>query len=111
MSWIAWRRGILIQRFLNSPRISKSGVVIGLGKVNLSGNGGRVILSSSAPRCSTVSLPISVSVMFSWIDSVEVSIWDWGGVLASIGKMVHPNLSLSSLHYFYLVLEFGFSMI
>ena len=113
MSCMAWRRGILIQRFLNSPRMSKSGETIGLGRVNLSGNGGRDILGYSGPCWSIVSFscPPFVSVIFSWLGSVEVPGLDWCGIAASAGDIVRPDLILSSLHWLSLVSGFGSSMI
>ena len=45
MSWIAWRRGIFIHKFFNSPRRSKSGCYNGHGMINRSGNGGEDVVA------------------------------------------------------------------
>ena len=47
VSWIAWRSGIFIQKFLSSPRISKSGCSIGHGMINHFGNGGEDMVAWS----------------------------------------------------------------
>ena len=63
ISWVAWRSGIFIHKFLNSPRRSKSRCSIGCGMINCSRNGGEdvdawswvccLITSSSCSGCST----------------------------------------------------------
>jgi len=45
MSYIAWRNGILIYKFCNSPRMSKSGYFVGRGMTNRSGKGGEDVLT------------------------------------------------------------------
>ena len=47
ISWIAWRSGIFIHKFLSSPRISNLGCLIGHGMINHSGNGGEDVVSWS----------------------------------------------------------------
>ena len=44
MSWMAWRSGIFMYKFLSSPRISKSGCSIGRGTINHSRNGGEDVV-------------------------------------------------------------------
>lgn len=41
---MAWRNGIFMYRFCNSPRMSKSGYYIGRGMTNRSGNGGEDVV-------------------------------------------------------------------
>ena len=45
ISCIAWRNGIFIYRFCNSPRMSKSGGCIGRDMTNRSGKGGEDVLA------------------------------------------------------------------
>ena len=45
MSWMAWRSGIFMYRFLSSPRMSKLGCCIGRGIVNHSRNGGEDVIT------------------------------------------------------------------
>ena len=45
ISWMAWRSGIFMYRFLSSPRISKLGCSIGHGIINRSMNGGEDVVT------------------------------------------------------------------
>ena len=110
---MGYRIGILMQRFLNSLRISKYGETIFLGSVKLSGKGGGKILRFSGLSWSIVSFSCSsfVSVIFFCLGSVEVPDSNCGGVVPSVGEIIRLDLSLSSLHFFYLVSGFGFSTI
>ena len=47
ISWITWRSGIFIHKFLSSPRRSKSGCSIGRGMISRSGNGRKEVVAWS----------------------------------------------------------------
>jgi hypothetical protein len=42
---MAWRNGIFMYKFCNSPRMSKSGYCIGRGMTNRSGKGGEDVVA------------------------------------------------------------------
>ena len=56
--------------------MSKSGLIISLGRFNLSGNGGGVTLRSSGLFWSIVSLSLPSSTIFVELGPVDVSTWD-----------------------------------
>ena len=99
--------------FFNSPRRSKSEETIGLGSVNLSGNGGEEIIRFSGHFWSTMSLPYSifVSVTVDCLGTVGISDSSCGRAVSSLGEITCPDLNLSSLHCFCSILGFGFSTI
>ena len=110
---MACRVGILIQRFLNSPRISKYGETIGLGSVNLSGKGVGEILIFSCFSWLTVSFSCStsISVIFFCLDSVGALDSNYSGVVPYASEIIRHDLNLSSLHCFCSISGFGFSII